>query len=629
MRLIQSLLGNDAPPVAEIGNTRTSIFATGLERIALAFCLAASLLLLGWVLLLCRSGFDFTDEGSYLIWISDPWLYHASISQFGFVYHPLYKLVGGDIALLRQANVLIIFALAFGLSTALFRSIFTGWVHAAPSQRASLVAVASVTAAASLSVFDVWAPLPNYNALNYQSLMLVATGVLLIDRELSRRGIAGWILIGVAGWLCFLAKPTTAALLGPAIAACLAGAGKFRIRGLLISVAVAVLLLIATALVIDGSLTGFVKRFVDGTSLSDMLVERKFSDVFRADSFNFSSTQKRGFEFLLVAVFIGSALGAFSGYVARLGSASIAVALACLSVAIAGGVLILNTLYELFLPMQFWAISFAIALASFVYRFRKYRLLSRNGLALVLLFAFLPYAYAFGTNVNYWGQAARAGFFWLLAGFVVISELASVDTAWRKLLPAAAASLFVVASVLHAATEFPYRQTQPLRLQGSATEIGSAKSRLFLTKEAAAYVQDLRKLSADHGFMAGDPVLDLSGVSPGSLYAMGARSLGAAWTLAGYPGSAKYLIAAVNRETCETIAASWVLTEPDSRDSYSTDLLRHFGIDLLNDYQYLGSISSVREIAPRTFEHRLFKPARSPDIARLACENARRRDPVN
>jgi hypothetical protein len=82
-----------------------------MEWIALAISATASVLLLGWVTLRCRSGFDFTDEGFYLNWISDPWNYRSSASQFGFVYHPLYRLVGGDIVLLRQANVVISFAL--------------------------------------------------------------------------------------------------------------------------------------------------------------------------------------------------------------------------------------------------------------------------------------------------------------------------------------------------------------------------------------------------------------------------------------------------------------------------------------------------------------------------------------
>ena len=35
-------------------------------------------------------GFDPADEGFYLVWISEPRSFRTSVSQFGFVYHPLY-----------------------------------------------------------------------------------------------------------------------------------------------------------------------------------------------------------------------------------------------------------------------------------------------------------------------------------------------------------------------------------------------------------------------------------------------------------------------------------------------------------------------------------------------------------
>src|ERR1700738_1930606 len=110
------------------------------------------------VMLRCRSGFDFTDEGFYLNWISNPWNYHSSVSQFGFVYRPLFKLVGGDIVLLRQANVLILFALAWALCFVLFRSVIVQWDGVGTSLRAGLIGVALVAAAGSLSFFDLWLP---------------------------------------------------------------------------------------------------------------------------------------------------------------------------------------------------------------------------------------------------------------------------------------------------------------------------------------------------------------------------------------------------------------------------------------------------------------------------------------
>jgi hypothetical protein len=620
----ESLLGTDSPPIADGAHAAKSIFAARMEWIALAISVAAGVLLLGWVMLRCRSGFDFTDEGFYLNWISNPWAYHSSVSQFGFVYHPLYKLVGGDIVLLRQANVLILFALGWALCVALLQSIFIQWDSIDTSLHAGAVGAALVAAAGSLSFFDLWLPTPGYNSLTLQSLMLAATGALLAGRELSKSSFAGWILVGIGGGFAFLAKPTSAVMLGCMMAVYLAAAGKFRLRGLSISIAVAVLFLAVAALAIDGSLFGFAQRMVDGMNMGSRLSSgHGLIGIFRWDGINLSLEQKSNFIRLLVAASIAASLGLLGNSLARFGTALIAIVISALVIATIAGLLSPEISYEPFQPVQFFAVSFGTALAAMMFWVRTYQRLSRNSLALIVFFAVLPYAYAFGTGQNYWAAAARAGFFWFLAGFVICAGFAAGNAAWHKLLPAASLALVVSTGVLYSAMEDPYRQTQPLRLQMSAVYISPGKSRLFLPEETAAYVRELHQLSAANGFRVGDPALDLTGVSPGSLYAMGARPLGVAWTPGGYPGSTDFLTTALDDEACEAIAASWILTEPGATDSFSPDILRRFGIDISADYVNVGSISSTRSFAPQHFEQRLLKPVRSPDVARLACENAR------
>src|ERR1019366_10382367 len=77
------------------------------DSFLLAASIAAGLCITAWVLWRCRFGYDLTDEGAYLTAISNPSIYKATATQYGFVYHPLYELVGGNIAFLRHANVLL------------------------------------------------------------------------------------------------------------------------------------------------------------------------------------------------------------------------------------------------------------------------------------------------------------------------------------------------------------------------------------------------------------------------------------------------------------------------------------------------------------------------------------------
>ena len=405
----------------------------------------------------------------------------------------------------------------------------------------------------------------------------------------------------------------------------LAAAGKFRLSGLSISIAVTVLFLVVAALAIDGSLVGFTRRIIDGIDIGNRLAAgHSLAGILRWDGINLSGEQKSNFTYLLITAFVTTTLVFLTNGFAQFAAALIVVVLSAACIATFAGVLFPRISYEPFQPVQFAAVSLGTALAAMMFPVLTYPRLLRNGVALVIFLAVLPFAYAFGTNTNYWSAASRAGFFWFLSGFVFCAGFTATNAAWHRLLPPAALALVVSAGVLYAAIENPYRQTQPLRLQTSAVDIIPGKSRLLLPQETAGYIRELHRLSAANGFRAGDPALDLTGVSPGSLYAMGARPLGAASTFAGYPGSRDYLIAALGGETCESIAVSWILTEPNAPDSYSPAILRPFGIEISTDYLDVGSISSTRSFAPQRFEQRLLKPARSPEAARLACENAKR-----
>jgi hypothetical protein len=620
---IQSSFADDTNPVVGGSTARISFFASGVQRAAFAISIAASLSLLSWVMMGCRIGFDFTDEGFYLNWISNPWNYHSSLSQFGFVYYPLYKLVGGDVVLLRQANILMTFALTSALCFLLLRSTLGRRTSIDFSASLGAAGVAIVVASGSLSFFDIWLPTPNYNSLTFQSLLLAAIGAVLTDRELSKSGVAGWILLGAGGCLAFLAKPTSAVMLGCIMVVYLAAAGKFSARGLAISVVVAVLFLLGAALAIDGSLVGFLQRNVSGLAMAQRLTPKyTFISVFRWDGITLVGHQRGVFIWLLVLAFVTATFGFLANGLARLAAASIAIVISALVIATVSGISMLEIFRGPLQPVQCFAVATGLSLAGIIFLIRSQLRPLRIDLAATILLVALPYAYAFGTGNDYGTTAARAGIFWFLAGFVVCAAVAKI--AWRQLLPAAALILLVPVGVLSAAMEHPYRQTEALRLQKNSVEIPTGRLGPFLSAETAAYVHDLQEIAYASGFRAGYAVLDLTSVSPGSLYVMGARPLGVAWTIGGYPGSTDFLAAALNDEPCEAIATSWILTEPTAPEAFSFKMLQQFGIDISADYVSVGSINSTRGFSPRKFEHQLLKPVRSAEVARMACENTRR-----
>ncbi|MER8950117.1 hypothetical protein [Mesorhizobium sp. M0809] len=177
-----------------------------LERILLALSAVTTATLFAWLLSYSSYGLSLEDEGFYLNFIANPFPYAINIppSLFGFVYHWPYQWVGGDIAVLRMANVTLTMALGSILSFLVIRRLWTvGWLQA-------VVLSAGIASTASLALCNGLLT-PNYYTLAFHSLLIVTIGLLLADRPGRMHRVLGWILVGVGGWCCFMAKPTTAA----------------------------------------------------------------------------------------------------------------------------------------------------------------------------------------------------------------------------------------------------------------------------------------------------------------------------------------------------------------------------------------------------------------------------------
>ena len=121
-------------------------------------------------------GIDLTDEGYYLNSMSVPFLYKATYTQFGFILHPIYVLVGGDLILLRLAGLLLLTSAA-----ALFVSMFLRWPLISPPlpKTARLFFTIGGSCAVLLEYFP-WTPTPNYNLLNFFGVLIIFTGWLRI-----------------------------------------------------------------------------------------------------------------------------------------------------------------------------------------------------------------------------------------------------------------------------------------------------------------------------------------------------------------------------------------------------------------------------------------------------------------
>lgn len=569
-----------------------TISAITIQKILIAMCIVGTLLLIGCLLKYCSYGIDFTDESFYLVWMHNPFIYDGSVTQFGFIYHPLYKLVGGDITTLRQINILLTFGLSVGLTWSFLISLFP----TLKENKFNLFIFSAGLSTSSFILFHTWLPTPSYNSLTLQGLLITITGLILTEKNLSRINTLGWILISLGGWIVFMAKPTTALILGMCVVSYLLFVKKFILRMFIFSIFIALSLLLISALLMDGSILNFIERLRLGSEFAKLMDGgHVLSRILRVDVFRLG----KKFHIFLLSVFSTLLLTIWCML-----HKDKKIKLIGLFISSAGfifiGALTLGLIHYTadlgrFQGMLIFGIVFAIIGSTLILSdIKLLKNISKSEWATALLFIIMPHIYAFGTNVNYWELGSMVAIFWLLAGITLLKPLFQKNPPATVILPVIIATQAVTALLLQTAIEQPRRQPQPLRLNSFSLEIAPQKSKLVLSQGYFEYMQAALTVAENAKFQPNTPVIDLSGQSPGILYAIGAKNIGHPWTLGGYPGSLYFVKAGLSHFSCQDIANAWVLYESDGPRKISNELMLNVGSSFPNDYECMGTWNTAK-----------------------------------
>lgn len=603
-------------------NNRTQP-ASIVEPIVVIASITGTLFILSWVLWFSQYGFDFTDESFYLIWISKPFDYSVSVTQFGFIYHPLYEFLNGNIASLRQANILITFCLAWLLSDVFLKTIFD--VGLLPATYRLIISASFATS--SLLFLDVWLATPSYNSLVLQALMVTATGWLLANNNKFSLNTCGGILIGFGGWLAFMAKPTSAAALAVCTIVYWLMTRKLSMRVFLIVLATVISFLVVSTVLIDGSVLAFVDRLNDGVLASKMLGGgHTFLKIMRWDDFTLRENDKR-----ILASYTGLIVCcAFLSQMNIKGLASFGKLLSILLIVI--GILIglryttpINlSVYE---GLLIWSVPFAAVLLGFIdYQFTGLRQIKLSQWVLFCCFLLFPHIYAIGTTNNYWNHGIDAAIFWVLAGLVLLRPIESREKLVAILLTLGMGTMLITVEQIHRGIEVPYRQPQALYKNSYTLDVGKMGSTLVLDNGFGEYISGAIDLVKQLGFKKGTPMIDLTGQSSGLLYALGAHGVGQAWMIGGYPGSKALAQAMLEKVSCQKLSTAWILAEPDGPRKITPEVLLNFGANLTNDFEVVGSFKTAAGVGGYKQQRlqQILKPNRSVVDAISACDAIRK-----
>lgn len=569
-------------------------------------------------------GVDITDEGFYLAMISTPNSYPETTSHFGYILNLFWRGVDGDVVLFRQLNSIVIFFLAWVL-------LFS--INVKNKKCLSLPELALISTIFAFSVFSYfiyWIATPSYNSLNLVSLLLVSIGVVLAGYKRSYVINMGYLMIGLGSFLCFVTKPTSAAALGVFLLFWFLYKLKNSLNrnsiylGLFISLSCSASLMLCHSYFNFGSLLNVVDNLILGLENGKLLLGENwssFSNILWKGNLDLSSA----FSSILAVSFIFS--GLFLLRITRANKYLYKSQVTLIFITIFVVVLIVLSSYFFyeFNPLSTfnnddkflitWLPIFLIVIVLLFLNLIKHGFCERVAQTLLLLA--MPYIYTIGTASEYYVWISATPIF----GFAAISSLISINSNSQKyrVLPLIFLGAFVVgltSLIVGSAVKSPYRQIsmpQFLDEENSFTEVSDGRLKgLKLNTDLENHLKKLSTAAKQNGFIENTPVIDMTGASPGVLFAIEAKNLGVAWLLGGYPGSEHYAINILSRASKEDLDRAWLLLENNSewRRQLPESVLESLGKNIKNDY-----ILVVKSILPEgiggrssTSEQSLYKP---------------------
>ena len=211
---------------------------------------------------------------------------------------------------------------------------------------------------------------------------------------------------------------------------------------------------------------------------------------------------------------------------------------------------------------------------------------------LSLITLFIPYFYALGTNRSYFLVAKRIPIFFLISSLILLSDFYKNNQeiySYKKILNFIVITTFFSSLIFFQSiaifNKYPYRQQSNLINYDKKIEIGEG-SLVKVSDKTYEYLNKAKKAMFDNNFKKGQTIIDLTGRSPGFIYALNGKPLLAPWILGGYPGSNKLFRYLLDSEKDSNLMNAWILLESGTNQNLEKKYLLEKGIDINNPNQY-------------------------------------------
>ena len=548
----------------------------------LIFSIIAVLLTAIFLFKIAHYGFDFSDEGFYLNSANYRNEYPTTFSYFGFINGFIFDLLNGNIINFRIFNVCVIYLIGF-------LTILTNYKCSLDNKSNIKIwpnIYSNIFLLALISFFSLGYGIltPSYNTINFYGFCIISISLNFCRNNNSKNKFIFLYSVGFS--LIALSKPTSLIPLSIFSFLLLMKKGKKFIFTLFICSLFSILISIYlfSGQTIDEAFSYVIKTIEyygildSGHDLS--LIKRPLGWIIRVD-------QKYIFGFIVLI-----SLNLLNIIKKKTNFHKINFYILIITLPIYG------SLFLIFgLPIvNFFLISLPISFL--IYYFIKSSKIKDkiNNINFQIAFfnLFLPFAYAFGSNRNYWEISQDGSIFYVISAILFLnlirfeSEDPLLIINLKRFFSQISFFTIVLVNVfIINLTINPYRQNGNLFSFDNLTEIGLSSSPIYLSSEFSEYINEANSSLVKEGFKPETPILDMSGRLPGFIYAIKGKVFGHPWIAGGYPGSNKFARKILTNIPLKNFEKVWILIEEDGTRSLDNKiLLSNLKLNVFDKKQY-------------------------------------------
>lgn len=602
-----------------------------LKNLQLFFTIVAFIFLFCFIWHFSAYGLEITDRSFHWLHMAKPDDYKMWASKFGLFFHPLYLLAGENLVYLRRLVLIIHSILLFCFSYVLLKNFFQEL-----DKKEFLIYLFSFIIFGFL-VYSSASYISSYSTMVFWGLLLVSISLIYVQKNI----IYSSILLGLAGVIVFLGKPSSALLL--AVVSVLFLILKFKKDSIKIIFYSGLFAILFLLLFIYGSGDN-IKDFINNIKIGAEYY-RTFDPTYNfinmiRNPFILPKKEITAFAFgLIFLIFlyqknsILSIIGIFLALVLFLLFVFIPIEYISFLIKILGYKNVSNTEGYIFAFInQITLISYVLALFFMIFIFVKKVLMlkesfsgiEKDNLLFSLLFFVFPLIYLFGSNIPYLEYSKSASIFYLTSFFILFlfnfKEHKHILNFFTLFFVILILSKFFITTV-----KYPSRQAF---INDLSFNISINNTNIRTDSILAKYTKDLQEISKNESLNHETYLIDLSGATPFALIPLNLSTYGLAWTLGGYPGSMNATEFIYDKLSCERLAGTWILMEDKiGGRNISPKFLEKYGIymkdyEKVKDLEIPGYSRDLPNI--KTINQYLYKPKYSKKIMLEKCKIANR-----